>query len=219
MSIGNFPNVPNVPGVPPLIRNPLAALITSPALLLADTISLLTDSFNQQWGIFKGGLPIVVADNVIAVDYRQDWILADYPIEEGGFETYDKVQTPFDFRVRFSSGGSEANRQALLDSISAIADTLDLFDIVTPEVIYQNVNVRHYDYRRTAVNGVGLLTVDVYLLEIRSEVSTSFTMAQSSGTKSLTNTQDPGSMSAVDSGIVQTGTPTQTQQSLALGVQ
>ncbi len=120
------------------------------------------------WGIFnQDGEVVVTADNVVAFEYKQEWTVADYPMEQGAFESYDKVDTPFSARITFSSGGSFRNREALLDSIEAIAGDLEKYDVVTPEQTYLSVNVMHYDYRRTAVNGAGLITVSVWLTEIR----------------------------------------------------
>lgn len=157
-----FVNVPNVPGVPPVART---AQSYSTSLLTGD--SFTPGSFMQQWGLFYNGAPAVVADSVADITYRQDWAIANYPVEQGAFESYNKVYLPFDVRLRFASGGSIANREALLASLSAIAGTLTLYTAVTPEIVYPNVNVMHVDYRRTAVNGLGLMVVDVWLQEIR----------------------------------------------------
>jgi len=147
-------------------------------LLIADEI--LTGAFGlQQWGIFSDGEPIIEPDTYISFDYKQTWTLSDYPLEGGAFETYDKVQTPFDARFRVASGGSDANRQALLDSIAAIAGDTNTYDIVTPEEVYPSVNVAHYDYRRTSTNGLGLITIDIWLIQVRITAMTSFTQTQS----------------------------------------
>ena len=214
----NFPNVPNVPGVPPLLRNPLAAVVEIFSLLTQDSV-VFSDDFAPQWGIFQDGVPVIVADNVVSLEYKQNWYLADYPIEQGGFESYDKVQVPFDSRIRFSSGGSEQNRQALLDSIAGIAGDLNLYDIVTPEEIYQSVNVIQYNYKRSATNGVGLISVDVWCQEVRVNSQAQFT---NSGTGSdstlngnqappITNSKSPSSVSSINSGNVQPSPPTEAQ--------
>ena len=91
------------------------------SLLVNQAIRFLVAPFSAQWGIYKDGLPVVVADSVVSFGFKKDWNIADYPVEEGSFESYDKVETPFGARVRFASGGSTANRQALLQSIEAIA--------------------------------------------------------------------------------------------------
>lgn len=174
-----FPNIPIALGVPPLLRSPLAPIIEF-ALMVADTIILLGGSvYAPQWGVFQAGFPVITADSVISMEYKQDWALATYPVEQGAFESYDKVSQPFDTRVRFSMGGSLFDRQQFLESIEAIAGTLDLYDVLTPERLYRSVNITHYDYKRTARNGVGLLQVDIHLTEVRVTAAPAFSNTQS----------------------------------------
>ena len=207
-------------GIPPLLNNLIIAI---PNLLSADILIGLP-SFGQQWGVFLGGAPIIIFDTFVSIDYRQTWNISDYPVEKGGFESYNKVYTPFETRVRFASGGSEANRTALLASIAAISGTLQLYTVVTPEAIYQSVNVKHYDYHRTATNGVGLLTVDLWLEEVRETVSETATTTAGTGTGSTTDTGgtaapsaapdvttnpiDPSGANPVNNGATQSYTPT-----------
>jgi len=189
-----MPNVPKLPDVPPLNSYSASASLT---LLAVDAINLLTGIFGPiRWGIFTSsvpgnplnlatptsflppGFPVVFADSVVSVDFRQEWLLANYPLEQGAFETYDKVKVPFEARVRFASGGSLFDRQLLLDSVNAIAGDLNLYDVVSPEFTYFSVNVSHYDYRRESRNGVGLLSVDVWLRQIRVTAAPSFSNTQ-----------------------------------------
>lgn len=204
-----FPNVPDVPGVPPLLRNPNVA-IAAISLLVRDALAFFLGSGPTQWGIFKNGFPVVLADSVISFDYKQDWSLSDYPVEQGKFETYNKVNSPFHTRVRFSSGGDESTRSNFIESIAAIAGTTDLFDVVTPEKVYQGVNVAHYDYRRTAASGLGLIVVDVWLLEVRDTATATFTNTNQGLTTAtfndrfaFQNTQQPSGANALNTGVVQ----------------
>lgn len=191
-----------VPGLPPLLGG---LTITSPTLLLQDAFDALTGQDAPQWGIFQDGTSVVAADNVLGVEYRQDWTIADYPIEQGGFQSYDKVNTPFDVRVTYSCGGSTDHRTAFLQSIADIAGSIDLYDAVTPEQVYENVNVLHYDYNRTATNGLGLMTVRIYLQEIRQSAQAAFS-----------NTQAASGSGTQDDGTVQTTPPTNQQSESAL---
>lgn len=166
-----MPNVPRFPGVPTL--SSYASFTGS--LLIADAVSSIASLFRTQWGAFKNGLPVILADNVVDVSMKQEWSLANYPIEKGGFETYDKVNSPFEVRVRFSTGGDVFARQALLRSVNAAGSSLDLFDVVTPEAVYSSVNLSHFDYQRTADRGAGMIVVDTWWMEIRQTAEASFT--------------------------------------------
>lgn len=190
-----FPSVPNVPGVPSLPRSP-GATAAAVELLLRDAISGALGFGPQRWGIFRNGSPVVLADAVASVDFKRDWAVADYPIERGSFESYDKVEMPFGVRVRYAAGGSEQHRRAYLASIAAIAGTLDLYDVVTPEETYLNVNVQHYDFQRRNSNGVGMIAVDIWLVQMRVDAVAAFS-----------NTKAPTAAANVNGGTVQTSTP------------
>ena len=190
------------PGIPPL-TTPLH-FVTN-VLAVADAVSAILGFGTPQWGIFdQSNNPVIAADSVVAVDYKQGWHIADYPIEDGDFASYNKVATPFDAKVTFTQGGTESDRAAFLAAIEAAAASLALYNVVTPEKTYLNANIEHYDYRRTSRNGVGLLMVDVGLVEIRQVATTTFTQ-----------TAQPSGADQVNGGTVQAITPTPTQQSAA----
>lgn len=172
--------------------------------IVSDIISFLTGFSGSQWGIFQDGQQVLTADSVNALGYKQEWSISNYPVEEGAFESYDKVSTPFDVRVRLVSGGSEENRQALLDDIAALAGNLELYDVVTPEAVYESCNIAGYDYRRTSESGAGMIILDVRLQEIRETATAEFS-----------NTQSASAKSQVNGGTVQ-GVPTTTSQQNAL---
>jgi hypothetical protein len=170
------PDIPNVPGVPPLLSYGVSGAV----LLTEDIISALTGiAFGPVWGIFLNGTPAIDYNSVVDFDYKQDWSISDYQVEDGGFQSYDKVQHPFDVRVRVASGGSAVDRQALLDSVDAAANTLNLYDVVTPEATYSSCNITHYDYKRTAVNGVGMIIVDIWFEEVRVTSTATYTSTAS----------------------------------------
>lgn len=159
------PNIPVAPGVPPLSRSTAAPSDSGIELLNSNAVQ--DQRSGKAWGVFLDGQQVVTPDTFVSVDFRQGWALADYPVENGAFESYNKVDMPFDVRVRFASGGSEENRQKLIKQVTDIAEDLKFYDVVTPEVIYHNCNIQHYDYRRTSSNGVGLIVLELWLLEIR----------------------------------------------------
>lgn len=196
---------PSIPGVPPLLGGASVGAAVGLATLAADTIMGLGGLFGQQWGIFLFGFPIVLADTVVDLSFKREWIISDYPLEQGAFETYDKVAVPFDIRVRFVAGGSDINKTLLLTSIAAIAGDMNLYDVATPNAVYRNCNVRHYDYSRSSTKGLGLLTVDVWLQEIRQNFG-SFTGGGSA---------DPSGADASAGGSVQAPTATPAEASAA----
>ena len=186
--------------MPAIFRDP-TEIVFNIRLLEADVATILRAFEGPQWGIFTtNGSPVAIPDSVLTVDFRREWRISDYPVEQGGFETYDKVSTPFDARVRLSCDGTATPRSLFLAQIDAAAQSLDLFTVATPDAIYPSVNIVHYDYRRTRDGGVGIIQVDVWLEEVRTSVQTQFT-----NTKTLSAEQD------ANLGQVQPGTPTAAQ--------
>ena len=167
-------NVPNVDGVPSIAF--AGAFATGLNLLTSDLLGGF-GGVSAQWGIFLNGAAVVTANNVMGVEYRAEWAISDFPVEEGGFESFDKVQLPFDVRVRFCSDGTPAGRAALLNSLDAIDGDLNLYDVVTPEFVYSSVNIAHVDYRRTAQNGVGIIQAEVWLLRVNVNTQSGVTTA------------------------------------------
>lgn len=185
-----IPFVPVGPGVPNLpIGNQLNAIVDQ---VVADVLEAFFDT-GQQWGLFLNGEPVIVAESVVSFEFKQNYRISTFVIEPsnqqsvGGFESYNKVQVPFDVGLRFATGDTPAARQALLESAAAACASLDLMDAVTPEVVYQSLNPTHFDYRRTAQNGVALIIVDMFCEQVRSTASSSFTNAQQSGTGGTAN--------------------------------
>ncbi len=170
-----MPNIPNLPGVPPLTDFSVENIV----LLVADTVSQLFGDFAPQWGIFLDGAPALPeANSTLTFGYKRDWTISDYPIQQGAFESYDKVQLPFDVRVKVVSGSTGADRQALLDAVDTIGDSLELYDIVTPEKVYPSLNCNHVDYDRSAASGVGMIMIDLWFVQIRVEATATFSNTQ-----------------------------------------
>lgn len=209
-------------------------MATSPALLLIDSALLISRSLQPQWGIYLNGSPIIASSlaqllgvgsllgalnsvsslfggsnvsnqfSVVDFEHKRDWTISDYPVEDGGFQSYDKVELPFDVKMRIAAGGSISNRQALINTVESIGKSLELFDVVTPERIYASCSVDHSSYHRTATNGVGLIIVDIWLREIRVTATTTFS-----------NTMSPANAAQKNIGSVQPQAPTAAQTNFA----
>lgn len=197
-------NVPDVDGVPEVLFAAGAGLGVT--LAVADdplAVSAFVGFNAQRWGLYgQGGSPVIEADCIAAFDHKREWVISDYPVERGAFESYDKVSVPFDVRLVYCAGGSEENRAALLRSVDAIAGDLNLYDAVTPEKVFQSVNVVHHDFSRTSQRGVGLLTVALWCREVR-EITNSSGTSNPSAAGGTGQTASPSGADPVDGGVVQ----------------
>lgn len=175
------------------------------SLLVSDVISLVLGSPESLWDIFLDGSPAFEFESIVSFGYSQEWTIATYPTDDGAFFSYDKVQLPFACHLRISSGGTEEERQSLIEEVTAAANTLNLYDIVTPEKVYPNCNVAHMTFERTADRGAGMIIIDLTFQEIRSSQASAFS-----------NTQQPGSAGQQGGGNVQP-TPTGAGNGTAIG--
>lgn len=171
------------------------------SLLTADSPGVLSTS-PPMWGIFQQtGAPYLVADSVGSVEYRRGYDVSDYPQEQGAFATYNKVQRPYDSKVTLLSS---LTRQQLLNVLEPAVASLSLVSVVTPEVSYQSANLTDYAIRpRTARSGVSLVTVDVWLKEIRVTATTSL-----GGTARPVGQLVPGAGSSLVPGSTASSSPT-----------
>lgn len=183
------------------------------SLLFADSPAIGTIFGPPQWGIYdQGGAPVIAvdaaamveADAVAAVQYARDYRVPDYAQEQGSFETYNKVQSPFSAQVSFWISQS---RFEFLAAVEAACASLDLYVVVVPEWSYPSANLIHYSFNRDVRQGVTLIRVDVWLKEIRvTNVSPGTTGQLNSG-----NTQAVNGAIPSYSGTVQAVPPTVSQ--------
>lgn len=221
-----FPDVPVAPGVPPVARA-AGAISATVAALVSDAEGVLSLFSGPQWGIFDvSGSPVIIPDSIFGFEFRREFRLSNFPVEQGGFGTYNKVALPFEPRVTLTSNGENVDRSTFLAQVDAACQSMNLYSVVTPEVTYPSVNLTHYDYRRQAREGATLLTVDLWFEEVRVTATSQFTQggengADGSGTSGATlvaNAKTSSGTPPVNGGTVQTDSlsPTETTASTAL---
>lgn len=221
-----FPNIPKLPGVPQLLRSSNFPASPGPVIGTAVAIGRLFQALfaKPQWGIFKqvppagdvtvtvGGVsvksarptsrsqlqPVVTPDSFLDFGYRNESEVSDYPVQDGGFTTYNKVANAYETSVRMSKAGSQSDRQKFLKSIDDILATTDLYYILTPEKQYVNVNPYRFELTRRGAQGAfALWEVDLYFREIRS-VTAQYTQTA----VSTQNAQQPAAAPVANAGTV-----------------
>lgn len=166
---------------------------------------------SQRWGLFtQDGELAAPADNVIAFEASLEARISDYPVapnpsggptETVSFGSYNKVIVPFDIRLVLSRGGSVDDRKAFLDAIQAAWQSIELFNVVTPEQVYTDVNVVGVRRTATADRGMGLMALEIVLRKIRQTATLTFTQ-----------TKEPSGSGQVQDGSVQAAQPATAQQ-------
>lgn len=214
-----FPNVPKLPGIPQVARSPNFPVNLGPALTAAAALGALWRAVlgRPTWGVFKqpppivpdeSGIetvtvtaqlvPVVTVDSVLDFDFRSDFDIPDYPVQDGSFTNVNKVNLPNELSVRLIRNGSERDRSTFLDQVDAICKSLELFQIITPERTYLNVNPYRFEVSRRGGSGAYSITeADLYFREIRTVT------AQYTNTSTTTqNAQNPSAQSVQNRGTL-----------------
>ena len=159
----NSLGIPSVPKLPPNIGN---------ALISFGGAQLINRVFGNYWGIFdQRGIPLLLADNVVSVKHETKSQIANAPVQQASFATYNKVAEPFNISVMMTkASGGVTERGAFLALLDALANSTDLFMVITPEAVYPNCNITGYDYAREAGDGARMIKVNIHLQEIREVV-------------------------------------------------
>ena len=175
----------------------------------------LTGLFAGQWGIYyEGGSPLVGSDtpgftgillsalgfkqpvtSTQDFEYRKEMHSSEFPVERGGFASYNKVELPGRPMVVMAISGSESDRSQFLNAIDFATKSTRLYSVVTPTVTYYNHSLDRYAYRRSGERGATLLTVDIFLTEIR-QVSSQYTQINAPKNPSATPPQNSGNVQA-----------------------
>jgi hypothetical protein len=147
--------------------------------------------------------------STVGFDFLKEMKVSDFPVEQGGFASYNKVEMPANPTVTLAFAGSESDRTAFLAAIDAATKSTNLYNVVTPEVNYINYTIERYRYSRRAYKGATLLLVDVTLKEIR-QVSASFATVSP-----IVNPQNTSATPQTNSGMTQ---PQAVDQSTLLSI-
>lgn len=177
-----YPLVPQAPGVPDLLRNAVQILDTATLgyLGLGDALGNLIGVPLTQWGVFNSnGQRIADYDSVFATAYRDEAIISDYPLEDGAFASYNKVEQPYDIAVTLHCGGSADRRGRFLAALHAARRSLELHSVLTPSKTHTNINWIGIDTRHEATAGANMEIVTLMGREVRNTAQAAYSEPQS----------------------------------------
>ena len=206
-----FPNVPQVPGVPAVLRDLTIPSVSELANLGLGALTALVFGV-PRWGLYdQDGQTVVQFDTFLGIRFRDGSRISSFPVEQGTFSSFNKVDTPYDAALRFAHSGDMDSRAALLDKLKALKSSVALFSVVTPEKSYPSANVVAYAYERSSRTGPSQLIVELYVEEVRQTAAADFgATAEPDGAEEQNNGQvqtfpvsDPAAIEAVplDGGI------------------
>jgi hypothetical protein len=161
------------------------------------------------WGIYDDKLkPVLDIDSCLDVSYTGAMKVSSFPVEKGGFISYNKVREPYKAKVKVAVGGKSARIEKLLKDLETLLSSTTLYRIVTPEMTYLNATVEHYSYKRAEKDGRNMITAELEIMEVR-EVTPQYTTVALPAAKA----KKAGDASKVNGGKVQGQTPDQQQES------
>ncbi|WP_143296347.1 hypothetical protein [Acetobacter okinawensis] len=188
-------DVPVAAGVPALLgQSAGAGVAASGSTTLATMLdAALVAQAERQWGIFtQDNRPVLTSGHVRALGVQSQCRIANAPLEDGSFLSYNKVRMPGVYEVEMLCDGSSMElgsasalgdllgaaglpglsgalqtRALFLAALDGLVADLGLYHIVMPEAVYANVNVTGYRLRREVRLGVSLLLAELSVQEVR----------------------------------------------------
>lgn len=199
VSIPSVWDIPVAAGVPALLGQSVGAGVTASA---STTVASMVDAAllaqaERQWGIFtQDNRPVLTSGHVRALGVQSQCRIADAPLQDGSFLSYNKVRVPGLYEVEMLCDGSSMElgsasvlgdllgavgmsglsstlqtRALFMAALDSLVADLGLYHIVMPEAVYANVNVTGYRLRREARQGVTLLLAELSVQEVRLSAS------------------------------------------------
>lgn len=198
-----YPTVPNAPGVPQVLRDPTASAAAIAGFTTTDTFSTSSANQSNVWGVFDASnKPAFSVDTYLEFAPNNAAKQSDFPTEQGGFNSFNKVQSPYKVNVKISQAGTLQQMQALLDTLKTLLVSTDFLSVITPMETYANCTLVDYKYRQTAKSGAGRIEATLTFEEAR-EVTATFTTVALPAAK----VKNPGSAATSDNGKQQGQSP------------
>ena len=205
VTVPAFPNVPLAHGVPNVPRSPAYPPTPSPEPTSTDGPGVGQSSAAPSWGLFDSSGTLLFPDaTFVSFEFMGEYRISDFPLEKGAFESYDKVEMPYEARLTLALSGTAQDRTTFIGAIGEARRSLDLYTVNVPEYSYPDVNIHHVDYTRKAEKGAAMIVADIWLMQIRV-----------TATESFSNTNQPSGADATSTGTVQPTSPTPQQTAAA----
>lgn len=169
-----------------------------------------------QIGGTTGGKPVLTPDSVLSLEWHGEERISDYPVQNGQFASYNKVAVPFDLRMVMTcqglnyvqsalnsvtqsldqalgqvglAFGQPMSRDAFLKQLDTMLASTDLYDVVTPDKVYQNVNLVSYNHAKKSDEGGTLIIAELMFKEVRESGSAQYSINASTVNHIVSNSE------------------------------
>lgn len=197
------PNLATLAGLPSLPLNGIP--FPAPGRILSTIISFLLPTTQETWAIYdQSGNIAIQPDSFLEYGFNGGSSLCKFPVQDGAFADYNKVQHPDEVVVFLAKGGlDEGGRNAFIFSLNAMKTSLELFTVITPYSVDSHVNLYDYNYQHTIDRGSHMVIAELRFQEIR-QVSAAYTNVTQAAT---TNAKSPSATPTTSLGNVAPVTP------------
>ncbi|MGN6312848.1 MAG: phage baseplate protein [Rhodanobacteraceae bacterium] len=165
----------------------------------------------------SGVRPVLTPDSVLSLEWHGEERISDYPVQNGQFASYNKVKVPFDLRMVVTcqglnymqsalqsvtqtldqalsniglAFGQPMSRDAFLRQLDMMLDSTDLYDVITPDKVYQNVNLVGYNHAKKNDEGGTLIIAELMFREVRESGSAQYSSPSASVGDPITSTSE-----------------------------
>jgi hypothetical protein len=144
-------------------QNSVNTATINTSLFLGNTTTLGT---TQVTNISLKGTYALKPDSFVKFEYKVDHKIPTYPIQNGGFASYNKIALPYEIKLIVTKSNI-FEISSFINQISILLNSTRILSIVTPDKVYNSVNLIHFDYKKEAVNGAVLLIAELTFQEVR----------------------------------------------------
>lgn len=93
--------------------------------------------------------------------------VTQYPVEGGGFVSYNAVTTPLELRCVLIKQGYPFELQYYVEALNDYCNSTNLLNVVTPEHEYPNMKLAKVTFDRSAEDGTDRIIAECSFIEIR----------------------------------------------------
>jgi hypothetical protein len=122
---------------------------------------------SNTWGVYTlAGVLAFDVDTMVDLSYDSKAKVSNFPVEQGGFTSYNKVQEPFTIPIQLAVS-SAPKIKALITALETARTNPTLFNVVTPMRTYLSVTLTTVKFSQSAKSGIDCLIVKVGFEQIR----------------------------------------------------
>ena len=110
----------------------------------------------------------ISVDSVVRSGYSSSSEVPSYPITEGSFVSYNKVRTPDVYDLTLIKTGTPQERSVFIEWLKRNREQPTLFNIVSPETVFESVTLKEFNIVREASDGSATMIIaDCVFEEVR----------------------------------------------------